>query len=664
MAVKKLKRELNKFELMKKIKSAKQEICILGAVAFDLDWEELLGDGSDKNGLTWKFFNNPNFTLRILCEPENLIAQYTLLSQGDERLLMGNLESIKGKILSVLKRGLSGYAESFLHSLVGLEPPEDVFKNELTLISDKIIRRELVDLICKNKDWETQFLKNVFTEISRFFREQTDRIAKSLTEKFGWSTAYELMPKAIAFFSDYEKQITEQLTNAKQLVELDFKFADINKPITFRYTIDDKEQEYKCSRPLRDIFQQVIYRFKLNGAEFDDFNVSFESRRQSAEKEAAYAVDKKRVEYETNPSTAQRLFIKNCYMPIPVPLIKIDDDLFITHALTQFSSIDKFQYVGRIDSPAWVAGESDPYRSYWINEFQKYYRLYFDSSVKYGVQKYSTEETQKGDRKEVIDIFNDYRVRIGMGPRDAFLSNLAIVKSVVWALIFDRKGNVLLHQRSLNAKDNRGLWDKSVGGHVSVEDLDTIEAFRREVTEELYTMEAEGQGHSNKSEWMKINKQKIIYLGEWDIERYPDFRGLHLKSDEYYAFSLNYINKKRESREKDFRTEIITTKRLLPSGKVVEAKCFVDAYLCVVSEEFDIANLQNSKYVMIDPRKLKDCVKHNVITINPETRYYDANGTKLEFNVTSDLYELVNNTAIWDEVVAVFSESVKNCFRK
>lgn len=664
MAVKKLKRELNKQELMDKIKSAKNEICILGAVAFDLDWEELLGNGSDKTSLMWKFFNNSNFTLRILCEPENLIAQYTLLSQGDDRLLKGTLESVKGKILSVLKRKLSDYADSTAHSRVGLEPPEDVFKKELTLISDKIIRRELVDLISKNKNWETQLLKSVLTEVNRFFKVQTDTLAKFLTDKFGWSFTYELMPQAIAYFSDYEKQIAEQVTSAKQLVELDFKFGDANKPIVFRYAIGGKEQEFKCSKPLRDIFQQAIYRFKLLGAESDDFSVSFESRKQSAEKEAAYAVDKKRAEYEATPGTAQRLFIKNCYMPIPVPLIKIDDELFITHALTQFSSIDKFQYVGRIDSPVWATGEAEPYRSYWIKEFQKYYRLYFDSSIKNGVQKYSTEETQKGDRKEVIDIFNEYRVRIGTGPRDAFLSNLAIVKSVVWALIFDRKGNILLHQRSLNAKDNRGLWDKSVGGHVSVGDLDTIEAFRREVTEELYTLEKEGQGHSDESEWMKINKQKIIYLGEWDIERFPDFKGLHLKPYEYYAFSLNYINKKRENRDKDFRTEIITTKRLLPSGKVVEAKCFVDAYLCVVSEEFDISSLQNSKYVMINPTALKKCVENKKITINPETRYYDPNGTQLEFNVTSDLYELVNNTAIWDEVVAVFSESVKNCFRK
>lgn len=664
MATKKFNRELNKQELMEKIKSAKNEVCILGAIAFDLDWEYLLGSESDKNGLKWKFFNNSNFTLRILCESENLIAQYTLLSQGDDRLLKGTLESVKGKILGVLKRELSRYAESNMHSMVGIEPPEDVFKKDLNMLSDKIIRSELIDLICKNKDWEEQLLNNVYSEIKKFFKEQTDAIAKVITEKGGWNVAFEMMPKVVAFFADYESKIKTQLISAKQLIDLEFAFGDVNKVIVYSFNINGKDQVFKCSKTLRDIFQHAIYRFKFIGNNADDFNNSFESRRQSAEKEAAYAVDKKRTELETTPDKAQRLFIKNCYMPIPVPLIKIDNELFITHALTQFNSIDKFQYVGCIDSPEWSTNENVPYRSYWISEFQKYYRLYFDTSIKNGVQKYSTEETLKGDRKEVIDIFNEYRVRIGTGPRDAFLSNLAIVKSVVWALIFDRKGNVLLHQRSLNAKDNRGLWDKSVGGHVSVSDLDTIEAFRREVTEELYTLEAEGQGHKDESEWMKINKQKIIYLGEWDIERYPDFNGLHLKTDEYYAFTLNYSNKKREERDKDFRTEIITTKRLLPSGKSVEAKCFVDAYLCVVSEDFDITSLQNSKYLMINPTALKKCVESKKITINPETRYYDASGIQMDFNVTSDLYELVNNTAIWDDVVAVFSESVKNCFKK
>ena len=37
-----------------------------------------------------------------------------------------------------------------------------------------------------------------------------------------------------------------------------------------------------------------------------------------------------------------------------------------------------------------------------------------------------------------------------------------------------------------NAKDNQGMWDKSVGGHVAINDIDTVKAVARELAEELY----------------------------------------------------------------------------------------------------------------------------------------------------------------------------------
>jgi hypothetical protein len=236
---------------------------------------------------------------------------------------------------------------------------------------------------------------------------------------------------------------------------------------------------------------------------------------------------------------------------------------------------------------------------------------------------------------------------------------MAIVKSVVWALIFDRQGNMLIHQRAVNAKDNRGLWDKSVGGHVGVEDLDTIEAVRREITEELYTLESEGQGSHDRIDWLITNKNKIIYLGDWKTGRYPDFKGLNLNSDEYYAFSLNYL----DINKKNFRTEIIFTERVLPGGKIVRAKCFVDPYLCIVAEDFDIARLQNSKYAMLTPNELKTCVLSGKIKINKDTRYYDSSAETIEFKVTSDLAYLVNSS-IWDDVVTEFSKRIRDSFTK
>ena len=405
--------------------------------------------------------------------------------------------------------------------------------------------------------------------------------------------------------------------------------------------------------------EQWIDDFKVASPK-DDVNYRLEADKIQAVKRATEIRNRKLDEFRNDSEKKQRLFIKNCYMPIPVPMVKIDDELFITMALTKFDHIDKFQYVGKvvfneeIECYEAEAGK-DGYRSLWLNEFVSYYQEYFINEN--GTQRYSTEETAEGNRKEVIDIFDEERSRIGIGPRDAFLSNMAIVKSVVWALIFDRKGRILIHQRAKNAKDNQGLWDKSVGGHVSTEDLDTIEAVKREIAEELFTIEHEGQGGHDSVQWMITNKNKIIYLGDWKTARFPDLKSLHLSEDEYYNFSLNYpdINKR------DFRREIVITERLLPNGETVKAKCFVDAYLCIVSQDFNIDKLENSKYALLTPNELKRCVLRKSIRLNEKREFSNTDGAEEEFKPTSDLAYLVES-AIWDDVVTEFARRIKETF--
>jgi isopentenyldiphosphate isomerase len=72
---------------------------------------------------------------------------------------------------------------------------------------------------------------------------------------------------------------------------------------------------------------------------------------------------------------------------------------------------------------------------------------------------------------------------IGKSPRRrAKASGTAV--GAVNALVFDGRGRVLL-QRRPRGKENGGLWDKSVGGHVSAgEDWDTT--LLREAAEELF----------------------------------------------------------------------------------------------------------------------------------------------------------------------------------
>lgn len=193
---------------------------------------------------------------------------------------------------------------------------------------------------------------------------------------------------------------------------------------------------------------------------------------------------------------------------------------------------------------------------------------------------------------------------------------------------------------------------------MSTEDLDTIEAVKREIAEELFTLENEGQGGHDIVQWMVTNKNKIIYLGDWKTARFPDLTALNLRDDEYYNFSLNYPDINR----RDFRKEVVLTERLLPSGERVKAKCFVDPYLCIVSEDFDIKKLQNSKYALLTPNELKQCVMNKKISLNND-RVYDSAGTEYAFEPTSDLGYLVSS-AIWDDVVTEFSQQIREAFTK
>ncbi|MBE6131363.1 MAG: NUDIX domain-containing protein [Erysipelotrichaceae bacterium] len=168
----------------------------------------------------------------------------------------------------------------------------------------------------------------------------------------------------------------------------------------------------------------------------------------------------------------QCFYIRTCYIPFSVPFIQIDNRFFITYSLTKFCSALKFEEITE--------------NHIWYDEFKKYFNVFLENPL--GAKKYSTEETKKGNKLEVIQMYNGLRQPLGLLPRDSFLEGTR-VKVVIWGLIFTRDGKLLIHQRSKNAKDNQGMWDKSVGGHVDINDIDTVKAAAREMAEELFKNE-------------------------------------------------------------------------------------------------------------------------------------------------------------------------------
>ncbi len=116
---------------------------------------------------------------------------------------------------------------------------------------------------------------------------------------------------------------------------------------------------------------------------------------------------------------------------------------------------------------------------------------------------------------ELIELYDMRDMPRGIYPRKAFYTT-NFQRYSVWAFIFNRKGELLLQQRSPYTADNRELWDKSAGGHVDLKDSSTIITAKRELVEELFLPEAEF------SKYMSAELGDIVDFGEWNIEKRPE----------------------------------------------------------------------------------------------------------------------------------------------
>lgn len=130
--------------------------------------------------------------------------------------------------------------------------------------------------------------------------------------------------------------------------------------------------------------------------------------------------------------------------------------------------------------------------------------------------------------EELIQLYDNWNVPRGIAPRKAFYT-LDYQRYSVWVFIFNRRGELLLHRRSPYTADNRGLWDKSSGGHVDLKDRSTVLTAKREVVEELFMPEAEY------TSYMTEKIRDFIDFGEWNTVKRPesffksDFDGLSKK---------------------------------------------------------------------------------------------------------------------------------------
>lgn len=89
-----------------------------------------------------------------------------------------------------------------------------------------------------------------------------------------------------------------------------------------------------------------------------------------------------------------------------------------------------------------------------------------------------------GSDQEIVPVFDRDSIHVGYLPR-AHLRYVPYSCKVVWGVVFDRTGRLLLQRRSDSSADNPRLWDKSFGGHVSRGDSSELQTLYREFSEEL-----------------------------------------------------------------------------------------------------------------------------------------------------------------------------------
>lgn len=658
-------------EIVSKILASTKELRMLGTVAFSIPWNDRDKRDTDLATILFEKFKSAGseYEITIVAESDPMLYSYSLTSSLGGigvGVPIATLEEIR-------QNATTRFREKFMSdsSVRGIEPPEDQYRQDLdALYAEKFVQNICKELYARNYSAELIFgdkdgistdkdgtksdncilgiLKSICLQSAKSAFQNSEIVRHYLSEgdffKLGKANA------------DYKKIVESHLQtlfcdieNASTDKKVDTLFAFCRKGLTLTY-LDPSSVGPNQKRCVFSIDKKSLRAFcvdcALNVLESLEAN-NYELIRDYASKEAY----KERSDYLTKLSNAaeskQRLFIKQVFHPIPIQMLMVDGIYYASISPLQKIKETKFLYIGDSNQSA----DNDVNRFAQYNDFVSYFNQYLEST-------YCTEETKKNNRKEVIYNYTSNHAVIGQMPRDSFYGS-DNYKLVMWALVFDRKGRILIHRRANNAKDNQGLWDKSVGGHIAITDRDTIIGASREIAEELYSIEEEEQSHTGKSnKFNDVKTDEIIYLGKWKETRYPNFEtNLKLEANEFYLFSF-------ESRMTE---QPIDSMRILPNGTRIKAKCFVDLYFTITSKNFDLTELKNSKYLVLPPQVIKQCAK--LRHLNSEMRQviqeHNPNISLVDisdhFEVTPDL-EYIINSPEWDSEITKFSIRVNEAF--
>ena len=272
--------------------------------------------------------------------------------------------------------------------------------------------------------------------------------------------------------------------------------------------------------------------------------------------------------------SGKKFEVEVTYLPMPISVIQVDNRLFAN--LWLHGSEDTFEEI-TLEHP-------------WDTSITRYMDTYFAPRLG---RKYACSA-----KEEVLELFDHSRIPRGIYPRKSFYDT-DYSQLVVWAFVFDRRGRLLIHRRSDNAKDNQGMWDKSVGGHINfLTDVDTSRATSREVIEELFSDELR-RSRSDFTTWA-VTDRDMLYLGEWR----PDHRGRYPFS-EVNAFKHEWaFFRLRESQH-------LYSPRTMPDGRERRLRVIADVFLFVAGPQLtddSLGNLKNSVFKLIEISELKNAM--------------------------------------------------------
>jgi NUDIX domain len=201
-------------------------------------------------------------------------------------------------------------------------------------------------------------------------------------------------------------------------------------------------------------------------------------------------IQERLVELKADPKIANRVVVKQTNLRLPYNVIKCDELLLVSVTGCCPSSTESYRLLAR----------EDPIFNDAVDLIQAL------------VNSPRGQEFLAGPNSEYLQLYDNDGIPRGVYPRSCFYTT-AYQRQSVWGFIFNRKGQILLHQRSKHTKDGRELWDKSIGGHVDLTDSSTFITAQRELIEELFLPEAEY------TRYMKADLGDIINFGDWNPQK-------------------------------------------------------------------------------------------------------------------------------------------------